>query len=163
MRLINADELRIKPEYMHDICGVVMIRVEDVVRIINEMPTIDSQPQKGKMIDRQAAIEVASRECHEFRGIFSDIEHGLKELPSTEPQKWIPCSERLPKKEKKTYWVCTDDGYQCECRWTNVNMIWTHLTNDWHWNILDIPQHSKVTAWMPLPEPYKELYKEEEE
>lgn len=121
MRLIDSDEIRIKQEYMHVICDSVMIRVEDVARIITEMPTIDSQPQ------------------------------------------WIPCCERLPKEEKKTYWVCTDDGYQCECRWTNVNMIWTHLTNDWHWNILDIPQHSKVTAWMPLPEPYKELYKEEEE
>lgn len=66
---------------------------------------------------------------------------------------WIPCSERLPKEEKKTYWVCTDGGYQHECRWTNVNMIWTHLTTDWHWNILDIPQYSKVIAWMPLPEP----------
>lgn len=113
MRLIDSDEIRIKPEYMHDICGVAIIRVEDMVRIINEMPTI-------------------------------------------EPQKWIPVSERLPKEEKKTYWVCTDEGYQCECRWTNVNMIWTHLTNDWHWNILDIPQYSKVTAWMPLPEPYEE-------
>jgi len=44
MRLIDADEIRIKPEYMHDICGSVMIRVEDVARIINEMPTINSQP-----------------------------------------------------------------------------------------------------------------------
>lgn len=41
MRLIDADEIRIKPEYMHDICGSVMIRVEDVVRIINDMPTIE--------------------------------------------------------------------------------------------------------------------------
>ena len=45
MRMIDADELRIKPEYMHDICGVAMIRVEDVARIITEMPTIDPQPQ----------------------------------------------------------------------------------------------------------------------
>lgn len=45
MRLIDADEIRIKPEYMHDICGSAMIRVEDVARIINEMPTIDPQPR----------------------------------------------------------------------------------------------------------------------
>ena len=44
MRLIDADEIRIKPEYMHDICGSVMIRVEDVARIINEMPTINPKP-----------------------------------------------------------------------------------------------------------------------
>lgn len=70
-----------------------------------------------------------------------------------EPQ-WIPCSERLPDPEAKTYWICTDTGYQCECRWTNVNIFWTNLTTDWHWHIMDIPQYTKVTAWMPLPEPY---------
>jgi len=43
MKIIDADEIRIKPEYMHDICGEVMIRVEDVARIINEMPPIDPQ------------------------------------------------------------------------------------------------------------------------
>lgn len=44
---------------------------------------------KLDLIDRQAAIEVANRECHELRGIFSRIEHGLKELPSAEPEgKW---------------------------------------------------------------------------
>ena len=45
MRLIDSDKLIIKPEYIHDICGMAMIRLEDVVRIINEMPTIDLQPQ----------------------------------------------------------------------------------------------------------------------
>lgn len=70
--------------------------------------------------------------------------------------KWIPCSERLPKEENKHYWICTDCGYQCECRWTNVNHFWTDLTTDWHWHIMDVPQYSKVVAWMPLPEPYKE-------
>lgn len=45
MRLIDADKLKIKSEYMHDICGETMIRVEDVARIINEMPAIDIHPQ----------------------------------------------------------------------------------------------------------------------
>lgn len=44
MRLIDADEIRIKPEYMHDICGVAMIRVEDMARILNDMPTIQPEP-----------------------------------------------------------------------------------------------------------------------
>lgn len=34
------------------------------------------------LIDRQAAIDVASFECHEFRGIFGRIEEKLKALPS---------------------------------------------------------------------------------
>jgi hypothetical protein len=71
-----------------------------------------------------------------------------------EPQ-WIPCSERLPEEERKEYWICTDTGYQCECRWTNVNHFWTDLTTSWHWHIMDVPQYAKVVAWMPKPKPYK--------
>lgn len=40
MRLIDADAIRVKPEYMENICGVVMMRVEDLARILNEQPTI---------------------------------------------------------------------------------------------------------------------------
>lgn len=77
--------------------------------------------------------------------------------PTIEPEPhWIPVSERLPDAEKKIYWVCTDSGYQCQCRWTNINHFWTNLTTDWHWHIMDVPQYSKVVAWMPLPPPYSE-------
>ena len=68
---------------------------------------------------------------------------------------WIPVTERLPEEESNTYWICTNNGRQCECRWTNVNpFCWSYETTDWHWNIVDIPQYTKVVAWMPLPKPY---------
>lgn len=67
---------------------------------------------------------------------------------------WIPVTEMLPKEENKKYWICTDNGYQCECRWTNINEFWQHLTIDWHWHIADVPLYGKVVAWMPLPKPY---------
>lgn len=77
--------------------------------------------------------------------------------PTIEPEPhWIPVSERLPDAEKKIYWVCTDSGYQCQCRWTNINHFWTDLTTDWHWHIMDVPQYSKVVAWRELPLPYSE-------
>lgn len=78
------------------------------------------------------------------------------DLFTVKENKWIPVSERLPDDRKDTYWVCTDGEYQCECRWTNVNPIWTSLTTDWHWCIFDLPQYQEVIAWRPLPEPYKE-------
>ena len=71
-----------------------------------------------------------------------------------EPMQWIPCSERLPKEEKRHYWVCTDTGYQCQCWWTN-DVYGLGASDRWGWKIFDIPQYQKVIAWMPLPEPWK--------
>ena len=79
----------------------------------------------------------------------------IARIPTTDRPKgeWIPVSEK-PKDEKKTYLVQLDGGGMCSCRWTNTNPFWTDFTTEWHWNIFDIPQYSKVVAWMDL-EPYK--------
>ena len=71
-------------------------------------------------------------------------------VDSNEPH-WIPVTERLPDKEERDYWICTDDGYQCQCKWTDDIGFGHH--DIWRWS--GNPQYSKVTAWMPLPEPYK--------
>ena len=107
------------------------------------------------LISRQAAMNIADdiRDCISVDGYWAWMER-LKALPTAEPR-WIPVSEK-PKEEKKSYLVCTDDGYVCEARWTNANRFWSHLETDWHWNALDIPQYSKIIAWMPLPKPYEE-------
>lgn len=44
MRAIDAENIRIKPEFMHNVCGIAMIRVEDVIRILNDQPTIQPEP-----------------------------------------------------------------------------------------------------------------------
>lgn len=96
--------------------------------------------------------EDETEESKAIHTVMNKVEESLDTF--TVPQ-WIPVTERLPDEEKKTYWVCTNGGDQHECRWTNVNPIWTNATTDWHWNIFDIPQFSKVIAWMPLPEPWR--------
>lgn len=109
-------------------------------------------------ISRQAAIDALHMHLMYRMGTDNNkkrLDDWINSLPSAQPH-WIPCSEQLPPEENKTYWVCTDNGYQHECRWTNANPIWTHLTTDWHWNIFDIPQYTKVVAWMELPKPYDE-------
>lgn len=80
--------------------------------------------------------------------------HG-KDVTFWKKPNWIPCSERLPRKEKKKYWVCTDTEYQCECRWTNNRF--GLCEGEWGWSIFDTPQYSKPIAWMPLPEPFEEV------
>ena len=70
--------------------------------------------------------------------------------------KWIPCSERLPEEADGRYWVCTDTGYQCQCRWTD-DVYGLGSNGEWAWKIFDIPQYSHVVAWMPLPEAYREV------
>lgn len=90
--------------------------------------------------------DIARRD--ELAHIYSQV---LK-IPSAEAE-WIPCSERLPKEEEKTYWVCTNTEYQCECRWTNNRFGLGE--GEWGWSIFGTPQYSKPIAWRPLPEPYK--------
>lgn len=85
------------------------------------------------------------------------VEDTISDMPTIEPEPhWILCNERLPDEKEGIYWVCTDSGYQCQCRWTNINHFWTDLTTDWHWHIMDVPQYSKVVAWRELPLPYSE-------
>ena len=79
-----------------------------------------------------------------------------KLLENPEPH-WIPVTEE-PKEEKKSYWVCLEDGGQCQCRWTNdIYGIGANAWSKWGWKKADLPQFSKVVAYMPLPEPYKEV------
>lgn len=115
-------------------------------------------------IDRQAAIDAVMISPQKWDGMYIQdlncrLRDALNALPSAE--RWVPCSERLPEATRESYWVCTNIGSQHECRWTNSSPIWTNLTTEWHWNIFDLPQYTKVVAWMPLPEPYEEHSMEE--
>lgn len=112
------------------------------------------------LIDRQAAIDA----CHNYedgKGAYAFgyvVEERLQAIPSAKPKEsgWTSCREKLPKAEKRSYWICTDTEYQGMCRWTNSNPFWAGRETDWHWNIFDIPQYTTIVAWRELPEPYKE-------
>lgn len=102
------------------------------------------------LISRQAAVAYAiSGRTREFEGEkwirVSEIKESLKTMPTAEPR-WIPVTERLPKSREKvlvstekTVFVQVFKGiYRTPNRW-----IWEHSSI------------KKVTAWMPLPEPWK--------
>ena len=64
----------------------------------------------------------------------------IDRLPSVKTQepKWIPISERLPE-EHGRYLVTVKDGWV-------TRALWVGNAENW----------KEVTAWVPLPEPYKE-------
>ena len=71
--------------------------------------------------------------------------------PTIEERKWIPCGERLPE-EKREVLVSTKDGY------LNIAFLETLSTGDFEWtDVIEYFQIPNVIAWMPLPEPYKEV------
>ena len=72
----------------------------------------------------------------------------LKELKRLREQtRWIPVSERLPKEETDVL-ICNSKGNIVVARY----MVFDDGTLEWYtskWHT------GEVTAWMPLPEPYK--------
>lgn len=70
----------------------------------------------------------------------TDFERMIEEAPTVEmvpAEKWTPVSERLPE-EDGGYLVAVKRGYV-------TTALWVGNAENW----------KKVTAWMPLPEPYK--------
>lgn len=111
------------------------------------------------LISRQAAIDA-------FTGILQvpDIETGnrvrdflevivgrIKAIPSAQPeQRWIPVSERLPKEgERVLATVNFDDPFVCEIDyWEDARKAESDMEQ---MNFME-----SITAWMPMPDPYKE-------
>lgn len=68
------------------------------------------------------------------------------------PGKWIPCSERLPKKPE----IYGDsDGYIVQTRRVEQPFIGYWDGREWADEEVDVVD--EVIAWMPLPEPYREM------
>lgn len=99
-------------------------------------------------ISRQAAIDAIYHHLPSVSRM--EVRLMLHEVPSAQPeQRWIPCSERLPEKDGR-YQVTRYDYVAntefIDILWYEENLWWNrHSTGDY-----------AVTAWMPLPEPYRE-------
>ena len=70
----------------------------------------------------------------------------IDEQPTIEPeQRWVPCSERLPENDDDVLVQMNDGSMMVDCRAAS--------SNGWFWAGLG----DEPIAWMPLPEPYKEV------
>lgn len=77
----------------------------------------------------------------------------IDDLPTIDPVKWIPVSERLPlSREEVIVSVCDKTG---DTRYNSTSHGW--LTTDKEYWIVDDEINNYVVAWMPLPEPWKEV------
>ena len=94
-------------------------------------------------------------DCYKYAGVYVKviqdmIEQLQADLEQDEKENgWIPVSERLPE-ASGTYQVTCMDGriyrstyakFQCKLK---------------RWELTGARSYWKITAWMPLPEPYKE-------
>ena len=99
-------------------------------------------------IYRQDAIDIASGYCHP-----ANIADELRKLPSAQPMRWIPCSERLPK-ERGFYLVSVGAPYKTvrvyeyePCEGYENENLWKNYDGSYCFNWF-------VEAWMPLPKTY---------
>ena len=146
---------------------------EELQKIITNLPPVNPKSCENA-INREVVLSKIKEVCFSKEWLQFRVNNGsngqrdflinyIKQLPSvTQKSGWIPVSE--PPKELGTYLIQTDgEPYMCQCRWTDVNPFRTEYKNKPHWNIFDLPQYSKVVAWMPLPAKYEPQKSEVEE
>ena len=120
-------------------------------------------------IDRQAAIDELCDNCNHVKAV--DI--AIKALSVQPEQRWIPCSERLPDdlEEVNVTWVNhIPEPYYDFLKDKSFTGSAVYYRGDWYWyssrctdilaeygtNGMDkVDDGIEITAWMPLPEPYK--------
>lgn len=73
---------------------------------------------------------------------------------------WIPISERLPDVPNEYNVSVHCDTWEKDmamcATWENTTVRGKDVSR-WIWNGRIFPSYWKITAWMPLPEPYKEV------
>ena len=110
------------------------------------------------LINRRDAIEALFKECM-VKGTIDefDTEDILRKLPSAEPERWIPVTERLPKpwQEVLTTYEYNGKRYVQTAEYAgqddeNGNPLFCAFSDEFapdHYNFVYV-------AWQPLPEPW---------
>ena len=121
------------------------------------------QQSSGDCISRAQALHAC---CDEWNKDYKAIMKSIRQLPSVTPQpRWIPCSERLPEVNQRV--LVTSYGRVCYAMMIsadgNSGYPVFRLQDSLNERVVcETTVHSEFTtsrivAWMPLPEPYKEV------
>ena len=104
--------------------------------------SIDDEPKK---------IIFLGNDHYTIAEFYCDMISGWAELECIADAVWIPVEERPPK-ENETVIASTLHGVYPEARYTKENgWEWAYESGADYWVELEY-----VTAWMPIPKPYKE-------
>lgn len=101
-----------------------------------------------ELIRRNDAIEA----LYKYNFVTKEvIEREIMDIPSAD--RWIPCTERLPEERQDVYVTVFWDNYG-----DTVTAYGRRTQFGWSlWNTVEgeLLKGYTVTAWMPLPEPWK--------
>lgn len=124
-------------------------------------------------ISRAAAIEAVKFADYGVWGHSGKVADAIRNLPTVVPERWIPCSERLP--EELTAVIITWKNHEPEPYYSEIKHkpfvgVGIHHREKWWWwsayaeDMLAeygdsqadrMDDAIEVTAWMPLPDPYR--------
>lgn len=126
---------------------------EEAIKILKSMSDISTQGEALEMAIEALTAEEKTKCVAQIKVDTEEIVRRIKEEYDI-TDGWIPCSERLPK-ARESVLIATSlqhDNWVGEgCYWetTKNHVIWKgYKWNATYWD-------NEVTAWMPLPEPYK--------
>ena len=132
----------------------------DIAKVADAIQALEQQPCED-CISREAVKEMLTEEWTKYMPMESDVNlsfvlEKISELPSVTPKaRWIPCSKRLPEICREA--VLTTQIYGDGYAYVSVD----EYTTNGRW-LMEVPfdnpeECCKVIAWMPLPQPYKEV------
>ena len=108
-----------------------LIRREDAVSAISDLLMIQLQ---GKRLPT-----------------WNEVYNAINDIPSAEPERWIPVTEALPINDVDVIVSVLDDSGDTPYRFTSVGWC---TPNGQYW-VVDNEMCYGVIAWKPLPEPWR--------